>query len=383
MHYRRLGKTEVMVSEIGFGAEWLERMDLEGVRAIIKACEEQGINILDCWMSEPNVRSAIGACIRDTREKWYIQGHIGSTWQDGQYVRSREIPKVKAAFEDLLARLGTDYIDFGMIHYVDSEKEWEEIVKGPFLEYVHELKEKGIIKHIGLSSHNPKVAKLAVLSGEIEMMLFSINPAFDLMPPTENIDDYFAEQYDTSLAGIDPERAELYRLCEQYDVGITVMKGFAGGRLFHEKTSPFGVALTPVQCIHYVLTRPGVASIMAGYSEPGHVLEAVGYENAQEQQKDYASVLASAPHHAYSKKCMYCNHCKPCPAGIDIAMVNKLYDLAKMQESVPSSVRAHYMALEKNATDCIACGGCETRCPFGVEIVERMQKTRELFQENM
>ncbi len=383
MHYRRLGKTEVMVSEIGFGAEWLERMDLEGVRAIIKACEEQGINILDCWMSEPNVRSAIGACIRDTREKWYIQGHIGSTWQDGQYVRSREIPKVKAAFEDLLARLGTDYIDFGMIHYVDSEKEWEEIVKGPFLEYVHELKEKGIIKHIGLSSHNPKVAKLAVLSGEIEMMLFSINPAFDLMPPTENIDDYFAEQYDTSLAGMDPERAELYRLCEQYDVGITVMKGFAGGRLFHEKTSPFGVALTPVQCIHYVLTRPGVASIMAGYSEPGHVLEAVGYENAQEQQKDYASVLASAPHHAYSKKCMYCNHCKPCPAGIDIAMVNKLYDLAKMQETVPSSVRAHYMALEKNATDCIACGGCETRCPFGVEIVERMQKTRELFQENM
>lgn len=383
MRYRRLGKTEVMVSEIGFGGEWLERMDLEGVRAIIKACEEQGINILDCWMSEPNVRSAIGTCIKDTRDKWYIQGHIGSTWQDGQYVRTRELPKVKAAFEDLLARLGTDYIDFGMIHYVDSEKEWEEIVNGPFLEYVHELKEKGIIKHIGFSSHNPRVAKLAVLSGEIEMMLFSINPAFDLMPPTENLDDYFAEDYDASLAGMDPERAELYRLCEQYDVGITVMKGFAGGRLFHEKTSPFGVALTPVQCIHYALTRPGVASIMAGYSEPGHVLEAAAYENADEQQKDYASVLASAPHHAYSKKCMYCNHCKPCPAGIDIAMVNKLYDLAEMQDSVPSSVREHYMALEKNASDCIACGGCETRCPFGVEIVERMRRTRELFQSNV
>ena len=328
-------------------------------------------------------RSAIGSCIRDTRDKWYIQGHIGSTWQDGQYVRTRELPKVKAAFEDLLARLGTDYIDFGMIHYVDSEKEWEEIVTGPFLEYVHELKEKGIIKHIGFSSHNPRVAKLAVLSGEIEMMLFSINPAFDLMPPTENLDDYFAEDYDASLAGMAPERAELYRLCEQYDVGITVMKGFAGGRLFHEKTSPFGVALTPVQCIHYALTRPGVASIMAGYSEPGHVLEAAAYENADEQQKDYASVLASAPHHAYSKKCMYCNHCKPCPAGIDIAMVNKLYDLAEMQDSVPSSVRAHYMALEKNASDCIACGGCETRCPFGVEIVERMRRTRELFQGNV
>lgn len=379
MLYRRLGKTELMVSEIGFGGEWLERMDLEGCRAIVKACEEQGINILDCWMSEPNVRSAIGECIKGTRDRWYIQGHIGSTWQDGQYVRTREPGKVKEAFEDLLHRLQTDYIDLGMIHYVDSEKEWDQIVSGPFMDYVRSLKEKGVIKHIGLSSHNPKVAAKAALSGEIEMLLFSVNPAFDLMPPTENIDDYFAEQYDTSLAGMDPERAQLYRICEQQDVGITVMKGFAGGRLFNEKASPFGVALTPVQCIHYALTRPAVASIMAGYSEPRHVLEAVAYESASEEEKDYASVLASVPQHAYSKKCMYCNHCKPCPAGIDIAMVNKLYDLAGMQEEVPPSVRAHYEALEKNASHCIACGGCETRCPFGVEIVERMKKTRELF----
>ena len=266
-----------------------------------------------------------------------------------------------------------------MIHYVDSEKEWEEIVNGPFLKYIHELKEKGIIRHIGLSSHNPKVAKQAVLSGEIEMMLFSVNPAFDLMPPTENLDDYFAEQYEETLMGMDPERAELYQLCEQQDVGITVMKGFAGGRLFNEKTSPFGVALTPVQCIHYALTRPAAASIMAGFSEPKHVLDAVQYETATEEEKDYASILAAAPQHAYSKKCMYCNHCKPCPSDIDIAMVNKLYDLAIMQESVPASIKAHYMALEKNASDCIACGGCETRCPFGVDIVEKMAKAKELF----
>ena len=379
MRYRKLGKTGLMVSEIGPGEEGRERMDTQGCRAIIRLCEEQGINILDCWMSEPNVRSAIGECIKETREKWYIQGHIGSTWQDGQYVRTRDIKKAKEAFEDLLARLQTDYIDLGMIHYVDSEKEWDEIVSGPFLEYVRGLKEKGVIRHIGLSSHNPAVAKKAALSGEIEMLLFSINPAFDLMPPTENLDDYFAEEYDAALMGMNPERAELYRLCEQQEVGITVMKGFAGGRLFDEKASPFGVALSPVQCIHYALTRPAVASIMAGFSEPQHVLDAVGYETATEAEKDYASVLAAAPQHAYSKKCMYCNHCKPCPMDIDIAMVNKLYDLAVMQDEVPASVRAHYQALSQNASHCIACGGCETRCPFGVDIVEKMKKARELF----
>ena len=57
-----------------------------------------------------------------------------------------------------MKRLQTDYIDLGMIHYVDSEEEWEQIQHSDYLAYVMELKEKGIIHHIGMSSHNPKVA---------------------------------------------------------------------------------------------------------------------------------------------------------------------------------------------------------------------------------
>ncbi len=94
-----------------------------------------------------------------------------------------------------------------------------------------------------------------------------------------------------------------------------------------------------MQCIHYALTRPAVASIMVGLSTPDEVKAALAYETATEQEKDYASVLASAPHHAYSGQCTYCGHCAPCPAHIDIAMVNKLYDLAAMQEEVPGTVR--------------------------------------------
>ena len=164
-------------------------------------------------------------------------------------------------------------------------------------------------------------------------------------------------------------------------VGITVMKGYAGGRLFQAETSPFGVALTPVQCLHYALTRPAVASVMAGFDTPEHVDAAVAYETATEEEKDYASVLASAPKHAYSGQCTYCGHCAPCPVRIDIAMVNKLYDLAAMQEEVPATVKAHYEQLSANAGDCVQCGGCESRCPFGVRIVDRMKKTRELFGE--
>lgn len=378
MRYRELGNTGLQVSEIGLGAEWLERHTEEEVKAVIQRCESYGINILDCWMSNPEVRTKIGNAICGHREKWVIQGHFGSTWQEGQYVRTRDLPKVKEAFQDLLTRLQTDYIDLGMIHFVDSEAEFRQVMEGEFLAYVKEQREKGVIRHIGMSTHNPQVAKLAALSGEIEMLLFSVNPAFDLLPPSEDLNDYFVESYGEGLAGIDPLREELYKLCEQRGVGITVMKGYAGGRLFDARTSPFGVALTPVQCLHYALTRPAVASVLVGYDTPAHVDAAVAYEAATEEERDYASVLAKAPRHAYSGQCTYCGHCAPCPAGIDIAMVNKLYDLAAMQPEVPATVRAHYQALSTTAADCIACGGCETRCPFGVPVVERMEKAKAL-----
>ena len=239
MRYRELGKTGLMVSEIGLGAEWLERHNAEEVKAVIDCCEAQGINILDCWMSEPNVRSNIGAAIAGKRERWIVQGHFGSTWQNGQYVRTREMDKVKPAFEDLLKRLGTDYIDLGMIHFVDEEAEFHRIMEGEFLAYVKEQKARGVIRHIGLSTHNPKVGILAVLSGEIEMILFSVNPAFDLLPASEDMNQYFSPEYNKEgLSGIHPDRAELYKLCEQKGVGITVMKGYAGGRLFSAGTSP-------------------------------------------------------------------------------------------------------------------------------------------------
>ena len=382
MRYRRLGKTGLMVSEIGFGGEWMERHSAQECKAVLDRAEELGVNILDCWMSEPNVRTSLGLALAGRRDRWYIQGPIGSTWQGGQYVRTRDVEQCKAAFEDLLERLQTDYIDLGMIHFVDTVSDWDAAMSGSYLDYVKELKASGKIRHIGMSTHNPAMAKKAVESGLVEMLLFSVNPAFDMHPATDDLDAYFDwENYRADLGGIDPQRAELYRLCERNDVGLTVMKPYAGGRLFDEKRSPFGVALTPVQCIHYCLTRPAVAAVMVGYDTPEHVEQAAAYETASEAEKDYASVLAQAPKHTFGQgECTYCGHCRPCPVNIDIAMVNKYYDLASMQSSVPATVRAHYQALEHRADECVSCKSCESRCPFGVKIADRMAKAAELFR---
>ena len=297
MRYRSLGKTGLKVSEIGFGGEWLERHEFDESVELIKYVGSKGINIIDCWMPDPKSRDIIGTAMEGNRENWIVQGHIGSTYQDGQYVRTRDMKFVVPAFEDILKRMKTDYIDLGMIHYVDSEEDWNLCMNTDFIKYVHRLHDEGLIRHIGISTHNPRMAKRAVETGFIEMLLFSINPAFDMYPATDNLYAMFGG-YDEKLSGIDPERAELYRLCEEMEVGITVMKGFFGGALFDEKRSPFGVAFTPKQCIHYALTRPGVSSILCGYDTKDQVDEAVSYETATEDELDYASVIAGAPMHS-------------------------------------------------------------------------------------
>ena len=380
MRYRELGRTGLRVSEIGFGGEWMDGAP-EEARAVVDAAEAAGVNVLDCWMPDPTRRSNLGDALAGRRERWVIQGHLGSTWQGEQYVRTRDLAQVRPAFEDLLERFHTDYMDLGMIHYVDKPAEFLELMDdSPFMGYVRELRAAGTIRHVGLSTHNPEVARLAVESPEIEAILFSVNPAFDMMPAADDLDAYFDERGEAAATdGMTPERAELYALAEETGTGITVMKGYMGGRLFDASQSPFGVALTPVQCLHYALTRPAVASVMVGISTPAHVAEAVAYESATDAEKDYASVLAGAPRHAYVGQCTYCGHCAPCPRGIDIASVNKFFDLATSYDEVPDSLREHYRALGPTAADCVACHACEGRCPFGVRVAERMAAAAELF----
>ena len=379
MNYRKLGSTGLTVSEIGLGGEWLERRSAEDVAAVVDACRRCGINILDCFMSEPNVRSNLGDAIRGEREKWILQGHLGSAWRNGRYLRVRDVSSIKEAFEDLLTRFHTDYVDLGMIHFVDRLDDWQAVLEGGFMDYMIEQKRMGRVRHIGLSTHSAEIARLAVEHGVVETLLYSVNPGYDLLVDPPAPEACIPDPHAPSLLGMDPVRASLYELCAERGVGITVMKCFGGGRLLDAERSPFGVALTPNQCIHYCLTRPAVAAVMLGFESPEQVYDAVGYETASEAEKDYASVISSAPRSTYFGHCTYCGHCQPCHKGVDIAMINKLYDLAVQHESIPDTVSAHYAALDKHASDCIHCGLCETRCPFHVRVAEHMKRVEAHF----
>ena len=380
MRYRPLGNTGLSVSEIALGCEGMSENEYTMCAALFDAAEEAGINYFDLYASDPRLRAAVGEAMKGRREKFYIQSHICSVWKDGQYLRTRNLEEVRAGFEEMMALLQTDYLDVGMIHYCDALSDWDTILQNGILDYARELKAQGRIRHIGLSSHNPQVALRAVESGAIEVLMFSVNPCYDLQPASENVEDLWADAaYEKPLTNMDPERQALYESCQRRGVGVTVMKCFGGGDLLDASLSPAGAALTVEQCIHYALTRPAVTCVLAGAHSVEQLRRSLAYETAPEEEKDYAAALASFPSIQWKGHCMYCSHCAPCPMRISVADVTKFLNLALAQGGVPETVREHYKLLEAHGGDCVGCGQCESRCPFAVPIRENMKKAVEVF----
>lgn len=380
MDYNILGRTGLKVSKIGIGGEWLNGLSKEETKKILDEAISYGINIIDVFMPQAATRSNIGYALKDKRKDLIIQGHLGTVFEKGQYLRTRDPKKVKASFEDLLERLQTDYIDIGMLHYIDSHEEFDKVFMSPNYTYVQSLKEAGTIKHIGMSSHNPEVALRAVESGFIDVLMFSINPAYDMESTHTKYEDLRTFKGLNEEGWIvDPARQKLYTTCENHGVSITVMKALASGSLLNKDLSPFGVEMTVNQCIHYCFTRQGVKSVFIGFHALDQVKCAVDYIHASEKEKDFSHIFSSSKQIQITGKCMYCNHCLPCPSEIDIASVMKFLDLATIKDQVPETVQSHYNCLDNHAVDCIKCGACQVNCPFGVEIIQRMNEAVKIF----
>ena len=366
MEYRQLphGDSREQFSVLGLGLGAIQNTPADEIEAVIRKALDNGINFFDLCGGGRNVYAPFGRAIAGRREQVFFQLHFGAVYDEaGEYGWSRDMDEIRRTFAWELETLGTDYADFGFLHCIDTDEDFETVKQIGLLDFVLEQKAKGAVRHLGFSSHTPRVAQRVLDALPADMMLFSLNPAYDF------------EKGDEYGIGTVAERFALFRRCQTDGIGISVMKPFHGGKLLSAEQSPVGAALTHAQCLQYAIDRPGVLSAVPGVQSLQQLDQLLAAVSAPEAEKDY-SIIGTFTADTISGTCVYCGHCRPCPAGIDIGLVNKYYDLARGGDVLAAG---HYRKLAVQADACLHCGHCESRCPFSVAQEARMDEIAAYF----
>jgi predicted aldo/keto reductase-like oxidoreductase len=350
MEHSVLGKSGLKVSIIGLGMEHLCPAP-ERIAPVVHRAIDLGINYVDLMIWTAPVKDAFGAALRGHRDKVLLAAHLGVAETDGQYRRSRDVRECEALFYDWLARLHTDHVDVLHISYVDQARDWKQITQpGGMLELALRLKQEGKARCLGLSGHEPKTAKRAVESGHLDVLMHPINIA----------------------GSADQAREKLLQLCARRGVGVVAMKPFVGGEIF-QREEP----VSPLRCIQYSLSQPAVATALMGVKNLEELEANLKFLDATDEEKDYSPVIGEF-REGLEGTCVYCNHCLPCPSGIDIAPIMRTLVTAD-RYGVFDDLQTDYDALPVKATGCVECGDCLERCPFGVDVIARMRQAVEWF----
>ena len=270
----------------------------------------------------------------------------------------------------MLARLGTDYVDILFLHNCDSERDRAELTKpGGQMDLAARYKAEGKARFIGFSGHTVSTARMALDIDMVDVLMFPIN---------------------ISGNAVEGKR-ELLSECAARNIGVVAMKPFAGGKLLRQERTVMvgsnqmgGQALeitkerpiTPVQCLAYVLAQPGLSTIVPGCKDVAELEATLGYFDASEEERDFAPILSDFAQYREGE-CVYCNHCLPCPAHIDIGQIMRLSDEARTGSL--AAARTAYAELEAQGSDCQECGACVQRCPFGADAMAGMSLAAELF----
>ena len=375
MQQRKLGRTGLEVSAISLGTEYLINQPQEAVVNVVHAAIDQGINFFDTFWAQPAFRDAMGAAFKGYRNKIITTAHLGSIWRDGQHDRTRDLQLCTTFFQDYLTRSAIDCVDVLYLHNIDLQEDYDCVMRsGGVLDLARLFQKEGKARFIGFSGHNAAVALQAVASGHVDVLMYPVNLASQSVPGNQ----------------------ELLEACIVHNIGVVAMKPFGGGSLLRDKRTihledyQMGrgelagaptrfekeLSITPLQCLAYVLKQPGISTTVPGCKNLEELAAALAYWQAGDAEKDFSAIL---PSFATFKngECVYCNHCLPCPALIDIGQTISIY--AQACQKLTSELKNAYAALSARAVDCIQCGDCMQRCPFGVDVIQKMEAAADLF----
>ncbi|HHX63838.1 MAG TPA: aldo/keto reductase [Chloroflexi bacterium] len=330
MQLRRLGRTELMVTEVGFGGIPIQRLtDEESVR-VIRHCLDLGINYIDTAHGYGTSEERIGRAIAGRREGLVLASKAPA----------RDDATFRQQMETSFQRLGVDYIDLYQFHNVATEEELDQVLgAGGAMEVALEAQSAGRIGHIGVTSHSPELSLKMVTMGCFSTLMFPFN-----FITTEPVD-------------------ELIPLCREHDVAFIAMKPMGGGLLEdarpafkYLKQVPDIIPLVGIEAAHEIDEIVSIVQDSAGLSA------------------DEMARIEALRDELGTRFCRRCDYCQPCPQEIAISTVMNLRSFGK--RFPPERMFGPWgEAIVARAESCIDCGECESRCPYKLPI-------RQVIREN-
>ncbi|MGD0854787.1 MAG: aldo/keto reductase [Dehalococcoidia bacterium] len=335
MEKMRLGKSNLMVTRVGFGGIPIQRLNEEGAVAVVKRCLDHGINFIDTANAYTTSEARIGKAIAGRRADLIIATKSTARNHEG----------ITKHLDNSLKQLGTDYIDLYQFHAVSDFKSLDMVLdpEGP-VAVLEEAKKAGKIRHIGVTSHQIDVAKKAVESGRFETIMFPFNFVTD------------------------EAATELLPLCRKHDVGFIDMKPLAGGMIADAR-----IAFKFLFQYRDVATIPGIEKVE-------EIDQIVGILNGPLDLTEWdRAEMRKLKEQLGTRFCHRCDYCQPCKEGIAISSVMTFPSfVARMPEE---QLFGFWGALFEPAARCNKCGECEERCPYHLPIRDLMEEYYDLYEK--
>ena len=333
MEKRRLGKTNLEVSVIGFGGIPIQRVDEDLAIKLLKESYNKGINFIDTARGYNQSEELIGTAVEKIGRENFV---IATKSMKRDYMGMKEDVEIS------LKNLKTDYIDLYQFHNVRSMEELNTITSdNGALKALKEAKEKGLIKEIGITGHTPEILEKALELGEFSTVQCPYNP-------------------------VERQAENLFKKANDMEIGVIVMKPLAGGAITKGELS-----------LRFIVDNPNVTVAIPGMESIEQINEnsLVGIDMRKLTKEEEEELFGEA-NSLGAEFCRRCGYCLPCPQGIDIP-VQFLMEGYYTRYNLKDWAQERYDAMENRATNCVECGQCEPRCPYNLPIRKMLKNVVE------
>ena len=333
MEMVRLGKTEITVPKNGFGALPVQRVSLEDGVKLLRNAYEGDFRFFDTARAYSDSEEKLGEALADVRE------HI--------FLATKTMAKDGEAFQrDLdasLKLLKTDYIDIYQFH---NPSFCPKPGDGSGLyEAMEEAKRQGVVRHIGITNHRIHVAREAIESGLYETLQFPFC--------------YLATDKDL----------ELVEMCKEADMGFIAMKALSGGLITNSAAAYAYLAqYDNVLPIWGVQRQSELEEFLRYMDEPPALTE------------ELRAVIEGDRKELSGNFCRGCGYCMPCPVGIEINTCARMSLLIRRSPS-DKQLTEKAQAMMKKIENCLHCGACAKKCPYGLDTPKLLEENYKDYQE--